>query len=30
MMPEEFRAAGHALVDWIAYYRTRIPDLPVG
>lgn len=30
MTPEEFRAAGHALVDWIADYRTRLPDLPVG
>lgn len=29
MTPEEFRAAGHALVDWIADYRQRIPTLPV-
>lgn len=29
MTPEEFRAAGHALVDWIADHRSRIPDLPV-
>ena len=29
MTPEEFRAAGHALVDWIADYRTRLPGLPV-
>jgi aromatic-L-amino-acid decarboxylase len=29
MTPEEFRIAGHALVDWIAEYRARIPDLPV-
>ncbi|WP_088288730.1 pyridoxal-dependent decarboxylase [Kineosporia sp. A_224] len=29
MTPEEFRVAGHALVDWIADHRTRIPDLPV-
>ncbi|HVV18341.1 MAG TPA: pyridoxal-dependent decarboxylase [Pseudonocardiaceae bacterium] len=29
MTPEEFRAAGHALVDWIADHRDRIPDLPV-
>jgi len=29
MTPEEFRAAGHALIDWIADHRTRIPDLPV-
>jgi aromatic-L-amino-acid/L-tryptophan decarboxylase len=29
MGPEEFRAAGHELIDWIADYRTRIPQLPV-
>ncbi len=29
MTPEEFRAAGHALIDWIADHRRRIPDLPV-
>jgi aromatic-L-amino-acid decarboxylase len=29
MTPEEFRAAGHALIDWIADHRSRIPDLPV-
>ncbi len=29
MTPEEFRAAAHALVDWIADHRTRVPDLPV-
>ncbi len=29
MTPEEFRAAGHALIDWIADHRTRIPELPV-
>ncbi len=29
MTPEEFRAAGHELIDWIADYRTRIPELPV-
>src|SRR3954454_1401477 len=29
MTPEEFRAAGHQLVDWIADHRGRIPDLPV-
>lgn len=29
MTPEEFRVAGHALVDWIADHRTRIPELPV-
>jgi aromatic-L-amino-acid/L-tryptophan decarboxylase len=29
MGPEEFRAAGHELIDWIADYRARIPRLPV-
>jgi aromatic-L-amino-acid/L-tryptophan decarboxylase len=29
MTPEEFRAAGHDLIDWIADHRTRIPELPV-
>ncbi|HTY71596.1 MAG TPA: pyridoxal-dependent decarboxylase [Actinomycetes bacterium] len=29
MTPEEFRAAGHALVDWVADFRTRLPELPV-
>jgi aromatic-L-amino-acid decarboxylase len=29
MNPEEFRAAGHELIDWIADYRARIPQLPV-
>ena len=29
MTPEEFRAAGHALIDWIADYRAGIADLPV-
>ncbi|MFV0462888.1 MAG: pyridoxal phosphate-dependent decarboxylase family protein [Nostocoides sp.] len=29
MTPEEFRVAGHALIDWIADHRARIPDLPV-
>lgn len=29
MTPEEFRAAGHILIDWIADYRQRIADLPV-
>src|SRR6202046_3261189 len=28
MGPEEFRAAGHELIDWIADYRARIPQLP--
>jgi aromatic-L-amino-acid/L-tryptophan decarboxylase len=29
MGPEQFRAAGHELIDWIADYRARIPQLPV-
>jgi hypothetical protein len=29
MGPEEFRAAGHELIDWIADYRARIPQLQV-
>jgi aromatic-L-amino-acid decarboxylase len=29
MTPEEFRTAGHALIDWIAGYRERLPALPV-
>lgn len=29
MTPEEFRAAAHELVDWIADYRSSVPDLPV-
>jgi len=31
MTPEEFRAAGHRLVDWIADYRTRVQSgsLPI-
>jgi len=29
MTPEEFRAAAHELVDWIADFRERVPDLPV-
>jgi aromatic-L-amino-acid/L-tryptophan decarboxylase len=29
MNPEEFRAAGHRLIDWIADYRTRVEALPV-
>jgi hypothetical protein len=24
MTPEEFRKAGHAIVDWIADYRERV------
>jgi aromatic-L-amino-acid/L-tryptophan decarboxylase len=27
--PQEFRALGHAVVDWIAAYRERVGDLPV-
>ncbi len=29
MTPEEFRQAGHALIDWIADYRTDLENLPV-
>ncbi len=29
MTPEEFRVAGHALIDWIADHRARVPELPV-
>jgi aromatic-L-amino-acid decarboxylase len=29
MTPEEFRAAGHVLIDWIADHRERVPQLPV-
>ena len=29
MTPEEFRLAGHELIDWIADYRQRIEQLPV-
>jgi aromatic-L-amino-acid decarboxylase len=31
MTPEEFRKAGHAIVDWVADYRERVAkgDLPV-
>ena len=29
MTPEEFRRMGHALIDWIADYRTGIEKLPV-
>jgi aromatic-L-amino-acid decarboxylase len=29
MEPEEFRAAGHELIDWIVDYRSRVPKLPV-
>jgi aromatic-L-amino-acid decarboxylase len=27
--PEEFRTAGHALVDWVADHRERLAELPV-
>jgi aromatic-L-amino-acid decarboxylase len=29
MTPEEFRALGHRVVDWIAGYMGRVGDLPV-
>ncbi len=29
MTPEEFRAAGHQIVDWIADYRTSVGTRPV-
>src|ERR1700760_290693 len=29
MEPEEFRAAGHELIDWIVDYRGRVPKLRV-
>jgi aromatic-L-amino-acid/L-tryptophan decarboxylase len=29
MTPEEFRAAGHRIVDWIADYRSRVAEFPV-
>jgi aromatic-L-amino-acid decarboxylase len=29
MTPEEFRAAGHQLIDWIVDFRTSIEDRPV-
>ena len=29
MTPEEFRRAGHELIDWIADYRQRVESLPV-
>jgi aromatic-L-amino-acid decarboxylase len=29
MTADEFRAAGHRLIDWIADYRLRVSDLPV-
>ena len=29
MTPEDFRAAGHELIDWIADYRARVESFPV-
>ncbi|HZJ54656.1 MAG TPA: pyridoxal-dependent decarboxylase, partial [Myxococcaceae bacterium] len=29
MTPDEFRALGHQLIEWVAAYRERLPDLPV-
>ena len=29
MNPEEFRRAGHQLIDWIADYRGRVAEFPV-
>jgi aromatic-L-amino-acid decarboxylase len=29
MTPEEFRKFGYRVVDWIADYRSRVPELPV-
>ncbi len=29
MTPEEFRRAGHRLIDWIADYRAGVAELPV-
>jgi aromatic-L-amino-acid decarboxylase len=29
MTPEEFREAGHQLIDWIADYRSQLETLPV-
>src|SRR5580704_3704945 len=29
MTPEEFRIAGHRLIDWIAGYRAHVAELPV-
>jgi aromatic-L-amino-acid/L-tryptophan decarboxylase len=29
MTPDEFRRYGHAVVDWIADYQSRIESFPV-
>lgn len=29
MSPEEFRRHGHALVDWVADYMERVPEMPI-
>ena len=29
MNPEEFRRAGHQLINWIADYRARVEEFPV-
>ena len=29
MTPDEFRRAGHAVVDWIARYMEQVEDYPV-
>ena len=29
MTPEQFRLAGHELIDWIADYRTKVDTMPV-
>ncbi len=29
MTPDEFRALGHQLIEWVAAYRERLPGLPV-
>ena len=29
MTPDEFRALGHQLIEWVAAYRERMPGLPV-
>ena len=29
MTPDEFRRCGHAVVDWIADYQSRVESFPV-